>query len=175
MAEAWFSAMHLNRLNYYNKSCTLFRLIARIDGQLPAAERFNSRPDVIHFRFSGFAGWQAPFMAQPAHPQPQDDFPFFLLRTILAIDIDTMRTKTALMMIVAIFSISHVSIEIPPVSLQLLSKQVAAVIFRQFLNLKANPGAPTQGGTPFRSAFCTATSPFSASHSLSALSPPYTA
>ena len=100
----------------------LFRLIARVDVRLPAAERFDSWPDMIHFRkVSGFAGWQAPFMAQPAHPQPQDDFPFLLLRTMLAIDIDTMRTKTALMMIVAIFSISHVSIEIPPVSLQLLS------------------------------------------------------
>ena len=122
----------------------LFRLIARVDVRLPAAERFDSRPDMIHFRkVSGFAGWQAPFMAQPAHPQPQDDFPFLLLRTMLAIDIDTMRTKTALMMIVAIFSISHVSIEIPPVSLQLLSKQVAAVIFRQFLTLKAKPGAPS--------------------------------
>lgn len=51
---------------------------------------------------------------QPAHPQPQDDFPFLLLRTILAIDNAAMRTKTALMMIVAIFSISHVSIKIPP-------------------------------------------------------------
>ena len=71
-----------------------------------------------HFcKVSRFAGWQAPFMAQPAHPQPQDDFPFLLLRTILTIIAATTRTKTMLMMIVAIFSISHVSIEIPPVSL----------------------------------------------------------
>ena len=104
----------------------LFRLIARGDVQLPAAERFDSRPYMIHFRkVSGFAGWQAPFMAhklpagQLPHPQPQDDFPFLLLRTILAIDPDTIRTKSALMMIVAILSISHVCIEIPPVSLLL--------------------------------------------------------
>ena len=68
-------------------------------------------------KVSGFAGWQAPFMAQPAHPQPQDDFPFLLLRIILTIIAAITRIKTALMMIVAIFSISHVSIEIPPVSL----------------------------------------------------------
>ena len=68
-------------------------------------------------KVSGFAGWQAPFMAQPAHPQPQDDFPFLLPRTILTRIAATTRTKTMLMMIVAIFSISHVSIEIPPVSL----------------------------------------------------------
>ncbi len=51
---------------------------------------------------------------QPPHPQPQDDFPFLLLCTILAMTVATKRTKTALIMIVAIFSISHVSIEIPP-------------------------------------------------------------
>jgi hypothetical protein len=56
-------------------------------------------------------------MAQPAHPQPQDDLPFLLSRTILAMTAATKRTKTALIMIVAIFSISHASIEIPPVSL----------------------------------------------------------
>lgn len=54
-------------------------------------------------------------MAQPAHPQPQDDFPFLLLRTILAMTAATKRIKTALMIIVAIFSIIHVSIGIPPV------------------------------------------------------------
>ena len=68
-------------------------------------------------KVSGFSGWQAPFMAQPAHPQPQDDFPFLLLRIILTRIAATTKTKTALMMIVAIFSISHVSIEVPPVSL----------------------------------------------------------
>ena len=93
--------MHLNWLNYYSKSCILFRLIA-----------VASKTGV-----SGFAGWQAPFMAQPAHPQPQDDFPFLLTRTILAMTAATKRTKTALIMIVAIFSISHASIEIPPFSL----------------------------------------------------------
>ena len=68
-------------------------------------------------KVSGFAGWQAPFMAQPAHPQPQDDFPFLLPRIILTRIAAATRTKTALMMIVAIFSINHASIEIPPVSL----------------------------------------------------------
>ena len=68
-------------------------------------------------KVSGFAGWQAPFMAQPAHPQPQDDFPFLLPRFILTRIAAVTKTKTTLMMIVAIFSISHVSIKIPPVSL----------------------------------------------------------
>ena len=68
-----------------------------------------------HFLRSYFPGWQVPFMAQPAHPQPQDDFPFLLLRTMLAIDTATARSRIALMMIVAIFSIIHVSIGIPPV------------------------------------------------------------
>ena len=54
-------------------------------------------------------------MAQPAHPQPQDDFPLFLPRTILAMTTATTKIKTALMMIVAIFSIIHVSIGSPPV------------------------------------------------------------
>lgn len=49
---------------------------------------------------------------QLPHPQPQDDFPFFLPRTILTIIAATTKIKTALMMIVAIFSIIHVSIEI---------------------------------------------------------------
>lgn len=59
---------------------------------------------------------QQPPAEQPAHPQPQDDFPFFLPRTIPAMTAATTRTKTALMMIVAIFSISHVSIEISSAS-----------------------------------------------------------
>lgn len=53
-------------------------------------------------------------MAQPAHPQPQDDFPLLLLRTILTTTAATRMIKTALMMIVAIFSIIHVSIAISP-------------------------------------------------------------
>lgn len=69
---------------------------------------------------SQFIGWQAPLIAwqlpagQLAPPQPQDDFPFFLPRTILTIIAATTRTKTTLMMIVAIFSTNHVNIEIPP-------------------------------------------------------------
>lgn len=71
---------------------------------------------LLYFRsVFGFSGWQAPLMAQPAHPQPQDDFPFLLLRTILVIDNATISIKTALMMIVAIFSIIHASIGTPPV------------------------------------------------------------
>lgn len=66
-----------------------------------------------HFLRSYFPGWQAPFMAQPAHPQPQDDFPFLLPRTMLAMTAATTRSRTALMMIVAIFPIIHVSIGIP--------------------------------------------------------------
>ncbi len=54
-------------------------------------------------------------MAQFAHPQPQEDFPFFLLRTILAITAVTTAIRTTQMMIVAIFSEIHVSISFPPV------------------------------------------------------------
>lgn len=54
-------------------------------------------------------------MAQPAHPQPQDDFPFFLPRIILTMTAATITTKTTLIIIVDIFSAIHVSIENPPV------------------------------------------------------------
>lgn len=60
------------------------------------------------------AGQQLP-TGQLEHPQ--DDFPFFLPRTILTMTAATAKSKTVLIMIVAIFSINHVSIEIPPVSL----------------------------------------------------------
>lgn len=64
---------------------------------------------------------------QLAHPQPQDDFPFLLPRTIPAMTADTTRSKTALMMIVAIFPIIHVSIGI------LLSlKLLFVLLFRCF-------------------------------------------
>ena len=53
-------------------------------------------------------------MAQPAHPQPHEDFPFLLLRTILAMIAATTIIRITLIMIVAIFSIIHVSIEFPP-------------------------------------------------------------
>lgn len=80
-----------------------------------SADAAGKNPSLTYLgKVSGFAGWQVPFMAQPAHPQPQDDFPFFLPHTILAMTAATAITKTALMMIVAIFSINHVSIEIPP-------------------------------------------------------------
>lgn len=58
-------------------------------------------------------------MAQPAHPQPQDDFPFLLFLTILAIETATAKINIALTTIVAIFSIIHASMEIPPVLLPL--------------------------------------------------------
>lgn len=56
-------------------------------------------------------------MAQLVHPQPQEDFPFLLLRTILAATAATIMIRTAQMMIVAMFPIIHVSIGIPPVFL----------------------------------------------------------
>ena len=49
-------------------------------------------------------------MAQPAHPQPQDDFPFFFLRTMQAITASTTMIKAALIVIVAKFSIIQVNI-----------------------------------------------------------------
>ena len=51
-------------------------------------------------------------MAQSAHPQPQEDFPLLFLRTIPAMTAATTMIKTALMMIVAIFSMIHVNIGI---------------------------------------------------------------
>lgn len=51
-------------------------------------------------------------MAQPAHPQPQEDFPFLLFRTIPAITTATTMIRTALMMIVAKLLIIHAIIEI---------------------------------------------------------------
>lgn len=49
-------------------------------------------------------------MAQPAHPQPQDDFPLFLLRTMQAMTAATTMIKAALIVIVAKFSIIQVNI-----------------------------------------------------------------
>lgn len=53
-------------------------------------------------------------MAQPAQPQPQDDFPFPLLRTMLAMTATTAIINPMLITIVAIFSIIHAIILIPP-------------------------------------------------------------
>ena len=58
---------------------------------------------------------QQPPAEQPEHPQPQDDCPFLLLRTILAMTAATIMIRTALIMIVAILSKIHGSIGIPPV------------------------------------------------------------
>lgn len=60
-------------------------------------------------------------MAQPAHPQPQEDFPFFLSRTIPAMTAATIAIRTALMIIVAIFSIIHANIEIPLLMIHTIS------------------------------------------------------
>lgn len=49
-------------------------------------------------------------MEQPAHPHPQEDFPFLLLRTILTMTPATAAAKTALTRIVAIFSTIHADI-----------------------------------------------------------------
>ena len=68
------------------------------------------------FFVPGFAGWQVPLMVHPAHPHPQDVFPFLLLFTILAMTAATMITKITLIIIVAIFPTIHVSIKIPPVT-----------------------------------------------------------
>lgn len=53
-------------------------------------------------------------MAQPAQPQPQEDLPFLLLRTILAATMATRTISTALTAIVPRFSTIHVYIRIPP-------------------------------------------------------------
>ena len=53
-------------------------------------------------------------MEQAEQPQPQEVFPFFLLRIIPAIIAATTMSKTAQMMIVAKFSMIHASILIPP-------------------------------------------------------------
>lgn len=101
------SAFFKKRLTFqWPQSYEQYPVISGHDGIfLPA-----TCPPLYFRRVSGAAGWQAPFMAQPAHPQPQDDFPFLLPRTILTMTAATTRTKTALMMIVAIFPIIHVSI-----------------------------------------------------------------
>ena len=61
-----------------------------------------------------FSEWQKPFPEQPAHPHPQEDFPFFLFFTILTIIAATTAIKTAQMITVAIFSKSQASIFLPP-------------------------------------------------------------
>ena len=60
-------------------------------------------------------GWQDPLIGQFAHPHPQEDFPFFLSRTIPTIIAATTAINIAQMITVAIFSPSHASIPIPPV------------------------------------------------------------
>ena len=70
---------------------------------------------LFYYSFSGcFAEWQLPLMEQVEQPQPQEVFPFFLLRIIPAIIAATAASKTAQMMIVAKFSMIHASILIPP-------------------------------------------------------------
>ena len=59
--------------------------------------------------------WHEPLIGQPAHPQPQEDLPFFLLRIIPAIIAVTIASSTTQMMIVEIFSEIHASIFFPPV------------------------------------------------------------
>lgn len=54
------------------------------------------------------------FVEQLAHPQPQEDFPFFFPRTMPTMMAATTAIRIALMMIVAIFSIIHANIEILP-------------------------------------------------------------
>ena len=54
--------------------------------------------------------WQEPLIGQFAHPQPQEDFPFFLFFTILTIMVATTAISTAQIMIVAAFCESQASI-----------------------------------------------------------------
>lgn len=51
-------------------------------------------------------------MAQPAHPQPQEDFPFLLSLTMPMITAAATIIRIVLTMIVAIFSIIHANIKI---------------------------------------------------------------
>lgn len=54
--------------------------------------------------------WQEPLIGQFEHPQPQEDFPFFLLRIMFATIRATITISTAQTMIVPMFPASHVSI-----------------------------------------------------------------
>lgn len=51
--------------------------------------------------------WQAPFIGHPEQPQPQEDFPFFLLRTVKNIIRATITARNAQTAIVAIFFVIH--------------------------------------------------------------------
>lgn len=62
-----------------------------------------------------FLGWQDPFMAQPEHPQPHEDLPFFLLRTMCTMTAATAAASMAPIKIVPMFSEIHVNIFLPPV------------------------------------------------------------
>ncbi len=50
-------------------------------------------------------------MAQPAHPQPQEDFPFLLFRTIPTTTAATTTARTALIIIVPKLPMIHAIIE----------------------------------------------------------------
>lgn len=52
--------------------------------------------------YSCFVLWQIDELGQLSHPQPQPVFPFFLSLTILEIISDTIKTKTAPIIIVPI-------------------------------------------------------------------------
>lgn len=54
-------------------------------------------------------------MGQPAQPQPQAEFPFFLFFIILTTIAATTAIRTAHIMIVAMFSVIQANIFIPPV------------------------------------------------------------
>lgn len=119
------------------------------------------RPPLPYFcKVSGFAGWQASFIEQQlpagqlAHPQPQADFPFLLPRAIPAMTAATTRSRTALMMIVAIFPISHVNMQIPPTIISFIG-QGASLLPRPCgeaayspADLRIFPGSPNTNGLP---------------------------
>lgn len=62
-----------------------------------------------------FTRRQEPFIGHPAHPQPQEDFPFFLFFTMLTMMAATAAIKTAQIIIVAILSEIKASIIFSPI------------------------------------------------------------
>ena len=79
------------------------------------AKRGETQEVILRLPKFYFFEWQELLIGQSAHPHPQEDFPFFLLRIIFAIIAETTASKTVQIMMVAIFSESHASIVFPPV------------------------------------------------------------
>lgn len=60
--------------------------------------------------YARFCEWQAPFIVQLEQPQPQEDLPFFLSRSIPAITAATAAISAALIKIVPKFSVNQLRI-----------------------------------------------------------------